>query len=68
MKIKVKIARTSSEEIIEISKKTRVIDILKQLNVKPDTCIPLINGKPVPIDITFEDNQILSIIEVSSGG
>ena len=68
MKITVEIARSKETKIIEINKGSNVEDLLKKLNLKPDTLI-IMNGKnPIPINDTLNDKQKLTIIKVSSGG
>ena len=68
MKITVEIARSKETKIIEINKGSNVEDLLKKLNLKPDTLL-IMNGKnPIPINDTLNDKQKLTIIKVSSGG
>ena len=68
MKIKINIPRTKEKKIINLENKATVGDIIKKLNFKPDTIIVMRNNTPIPIDDVVEDNQELTIIQVSSGG
>ena len=43
-------------------------DLIKKINLKPDSLIVIENNKPVPIDDNLYNGQQLTIIEVSSGG
>jgi sulfur carrier protein ThiS len=68
VKISVKISREKEKKEIDLKEGSAVIDLLKKLNLKPDTLIVLNNNIPIPIDEVLEDKQNLSIILVSSGG
>ena len=68
MKIKVNIARSNETKTVTVDKDYKISDLLKDLEVKPDSTIIMINKKPVPIDSLLEDGQELTLIEVSSGG
>ena len=66
--ITVKFSRTNEVKKIEIEKDSNVEQILRKINLKPDTVIVISNDKPVPIDDKITDKQELTIIQVSSGG
>ena len=68
MKISVKISREKDVKEIDLKDGSTVMDLLKKLNLKPDTLIVLNNDLPIPIDELLKDKQNLSIIMVSSGG
>jgi sulfur carrier protein ThiS len=68
VKISVKISREKEIKEIDLKDGSTVIDLLKKLNLKPDTLIVLNNDLPIPIDDVLKDKQNLSIILVSSGG
>ena len=68
MKISVKISREKETKEIDLKDGSTVIDLLKKLNLKPDTLIVLNNDLPIPIDDVLKDKQNLSIVLVSSGG
>lgn len=66
--IKVKLPRTDNTKTITVENHSTVADLLKKLNLKPDTVIVMNNNSPIPIDDTLKNNQELTIIQVSSGG
>jgi len=68
VKINVKILRTKLIKKVNLEKGSTVYDLLKKLNLKPDTIIVMNNNMPIPVDDVLEDEQNLSIIQVSSGG
>ena len=68
MKIKVKLSRTSEITEFKLEGESTVEDLLKKINLKPDTLIVMNKGTPIPIDNTLKDGQELTIIQVSSGG
>lgn len=68
MNIKVKISRTNETKQISIEKGLTVEDVLKKINLKPDTVIIINKSKPIPIDEVVKDGEELTIIQVSSGG
>ncbi|MCK5636190.1 MAG: MoaD/ThiS family protein [Thermoplasmatales archaeon] len=68
MKIKVKLSRTNETREINIEKETTVGDLLKKINLKPDTLIVMNKDMPIPIDNVLKEGQELTIIQVSSGG
>jgi len=53
---------------IEIQTGSTVNDVLKKINLKPDTVIVMDKDKPIPIDDVVVDGQDLTILQVSSGG
>jgi sulfur carrier protein ThiS len=68
VKISVKLSRKKEIKEVNLEKGSTVLDLLKQLKLKPDTIIVMNNNLPIPVDDVLEDNQNLSIIQVSSGG
>jgi sulfur carrier protein ThiS len=68
MKIRVKLQRTNETKQVEIDSESKVLDLLSELDVKPDTVIVMNNGKPMPVDDTLVDGQEVVIVQVSSGG
>ena len=68
MNIKVKISRTNETKEINLEKGLTVEDVLKKINLKPDTVIIINKSKPIPIDEEIKDGEELTIIQVSSGG
>ena len=68
MKITVKLQRSNEIKQIDLKPKSTVQDLLKKINIKPDTVIIMNNNKPMPIDDSIIDGQELTILQVSSGG
>jgi sulfur carrier protein ThiS len=68
VKISVKLSREKETKEIDLKDGSTVMDLLKKLNLKPDTLIVLNNDLPIPVDDVLKDKQNLSIILVSSGG
>jgi sulfur carrier protein ThiS len=68
VEITVKLSRTNEIKKIEIEKGSNVEQILRKINLKPDTVVVMSGDKPVPIDDKITDKQELTIIQVSSGG
>ena len=68
MKIKVKLSRNNKTNIVDLKKESTIEDLLKKINLKPDTLIVIKKSKPVPIDDMLYDGQELTILQVSSGG
>ena len=68
MKISVKLSREKNIKEIELKNGSTVMDLLKKLNLKPDTLIVMNKDLPVPVDDVLKDKQDISIIIVSSGG
>ena len=68
MKISIKLSREKDTKEIDLKDGSTVMNLLKELNLKPDTLIVLNNDLPIPVDEELKDKQNLSIILVSSGG
>ena len=68
MKIKIKLSRTNETKELKTEEGTTINDVLKKIDLKPDTVIVMENDKPLPIDDKIKDRQELTIIQVSSGG
>jgi len=68
MKITITISRTRETEDIQLNQGSTVNDLLKKINLKPDTLIVMHKNTPVPIDDVLTDGQTLTILQVSSGG
>ena len=68
MEITIKMQRTQEIKKIKIDDNSTVEDILKKIDVKPDTVIVMHKNKPVPIDDTLKEGQEIDILEVASGG
>ena len=68
MNVTITLSRTKEKRKLEFKKSSTVEDVLKKLNLKPDTVIVMINNRPVPIDDEIKDGQELILLQVSSGG
>ena len=68
MKVTVKISRTKETKTIELNNGSLVQDVLKKINMKPDTLIVMNNKSPIPIDTELNGGEELTIIQVASGG
>jgi len=66
--VTVKLSRNNETKKIELEPGSKAEDILKKINLKPDTVIIMHNDKPMPIDEELKDGQELTILQVSSGG
>jgi len=68
MKISVRITKTNETKKIILERGSTVEDLLKKINVKPDTIIVMSKDKPIPVDDVLDENQELIILQVASGG
>ena len=68
MKIHVKILPKNATEEIDIERGSKMYDLLKKINLKPDNIIILRGNTPVPVDDVLTNEQELTIIQVASGG
>ena len=68
MKITVKLSRTKETKEIHLETESTVNDLLRKMNLKPDTLIVMSDNVPIPIDNELKEEQEVAIIQVSSGG
>lgn len=68
MIISVKLSRSDKIKKIQIENNSTILDLLIKLDIKPDTVIVMRDNSPIPIDEKLENDEDLSIIQVSSGG
>jgi len=68
MKIRVKLSRINHIKEYFFDNGSTVQDLLKEIDLKPDTVIVINRDRPIPIDEELTDNDQLIIIQVSSGG
>ena len=68
MKICVKILPKNATEEIDVEHGSKMYDLLKKINLKPDNIIILRGNTPVPVDDILTNEQELTIIQVASGG
>jgi sulfur carrier protein ThiS len=66
--ISVKLSRPDKIKKIQIENNSTILDLLIKLDLKPDTVIVMRDNSPIPIDEKLENDEDLSIIQVSSGG
>jgi sulfur carrier protein ThiS len=53
---------------LEVDDNSTAYDILKKLELTPDTMIVLRDDQPIPIDEELNENDKIKIIQVISGG
>jgi sulfur carrier protein ThiS len=68
MKIQLKTLPENTKKEIDIKSGSKIIDLIRKINLKPDSIVVLNDTIPVPIDDELTENQKLTIIKVSSGG
>jgi|YNPNPStandDraft_1061719.scaffolds.fasta_scaffold00619_22 sulfur carrier protein ThiS len=68
MKIKVVKLIDKTGVILDMDDNARVMDLLKKMQIRPDSVIVLHNKVPVPVDDTLQGKEELEIIQVASGG
>ena len=68
MKIQVKTLPENKKKEIDIKSGSKIIDLIRKINLKPDSIVVLKDTVPIPIDDEITENQKLTIIKVSSGG
>ncbi len=68
MRIIVKIFPDNLTKKIILSSGSRVNDLLKKINLRPDDIIVLKGNTPIPVDDILYEEQELSILKVASGG
>jgi len=66
--ITVKLPRNNETKKIQIENGSKGEDVLKKINLKPDTTIIICDNHPIPIDEEIKDGQELTILQVSSRG
>ena len=68
MKITLSISPDTSKKEVTIPRGSQVLDLLKKIQLKPDTLIVLRGNTPIPIDEVLEEAEELRILRVASGG
>ena len=68
MKIYFNLSRTNEKKEIELKEGSTVEDLLKEIEIKPDTVIIIYENNPIPVNSTLVNNQFIKLIQVSSGG
>ena len=68
MKITVKILPENSGREVDLKSGSKVYDLLKIIQLRPDSLIVLKDNMPIPVDEILDEGQELSILQVASGG
>jgi len=68
MKVFVEIKPDNVIKEIEIKSGSKINDLIKKINLKPDMLIVLNDSVPIPVDENLIDGQRLCILKVASGG
>jgi len=68
MKISVIILPNNSFKEVELKSGSKIFDLIRKINLKPDALIVLKDNKPTPVDDTLAEGQKLTILQVASGG
>ena len=68
MKIHIKLLPKNVTDEIDLECGSKMYDLLKKINLKPDNIIILRDNTPVPVDDILTEEQELVIIQVASGG
>ena len=68
MKITVKILPLNSIKEVDLKSGSKVYDVLKKINLRPDALIVLKGNAPIPVDEILDEEQELNILQVASGG
>ena len=68
MKVNVNKFDNASSIDVEVNNGSTVYDVLKKLELTPDTMIVIRDGQPISIDEELNDNDKIKIIQVISGG
>lgn len=57
-----------NEKKIELQENSTALDMLKKLDLNPDTMLIIRNEVPIPVDEKLRDRDVLKIVRVVSGG
>ena len=57
-----------NEKKIELQENSTALDMLKKLDLNPDTMLIIRDSEPIPVDEELNDEDILKIVRVVSGG
>ena len=68
LKIHIKLLPKNVTDEIDLECGSKMYDLLKKINLKPDNIIILRGNTPVPVDDAITEEQELTIIQVASGG
>ena len=59
MKITVKLSRTKETKEIHLETESTAHDLLRKMNLKPDTLIVMSDNVPIPIDIALKEFEAI---------
>jgi len=68
MKITVKIVPSNASKEVTVKTGSTVSEVLKKMQLKPESFIVLLNNTPIPIDDCLNDDHNLTLLQVASGG
>ena len=68
MDIQVTFSKSDKRKKINLKKGSTILDLLKKIDIKPDTVVITKKNKPIPIDEKLNKDQELTIIQISSSG
>jgi sulfur carrier protein ThiS len=68
MHIKISIVNDKIEKELELADNATPFDVLRLLEIPPDTVIITRDEKPIPIDTQLSNDDQLAVIRVVSGG
>ena len=68
MNVTVKLLRNNETRKIKLKSGSKAEDVLKKMNLRPDTVIIMCEKQPIPVDEEIKEGQDLTILQVSSGG
>jgi len=66
--VTVKLLRNNETRKIKLKSGSKAEDVLKKMNLRPDTVIIMCEKQPIPVDEEIKEGQDLTILQVSSGG
>ena len=69
MRVVVHLLPTRKEtKVVELDRGTTVESVIRGVGLLPDGWIAVLDGEPVPIDLTLEEDCELRLVSVVSGG
>jgi len=68
MKISVFIEKSNEKQIVELKSNSKVVDLLKTLNINPTTVLIARDGNIITEDVLLKDKDNIKILSVISGG
>jgi len=68
MRIRVFIQKTGETRIVELESNSRIIDLLKALEISPSEVVPVKNGVIVTEREGLQENDEIKLLSVVSGG